>query len=100
MDELNKICNKIVNIFEGICMGSISVFNDPLNQIMGQCSPQEVLDSIISDVGFKVMSNVMPSNEEILKLQSDLRSFRNSYKCNALDEAIDDIDKYIEENIG
>lgn len=93
--KLDEIVNEIVDIFEGICMGTVSVSIDPLDTIMGGVSPQDVLDEIISPVGFKVQTGEEPTKEELQKLIDGLKRFGEVFNCSAVDQPIEDLENYV-----
>ena len=93
--ELDKILSEIVDIFEGICMGTVSVSIDPLDTIMDGVPPQDVLDEIISPVGFKVQTGGTPTKEELQKLVDGLKRFKEVFNCLAVEKPIEELEEFL-----
>ncbi len=95
---LYEICEEIGQIEEGLMYGQIAFEYDKLMCAMKPGHPAELLDDILSYIGWDVFSGKAVPLSKVEETCEDLKSFRSTLKIKELSKPIKDLEKYIAEN--
>jgi len=80
MKNLYNVCKDIAEIEEKLLNGEISFEYDNLASAMKVGHPGEILDDILSIIGWDVYEGKEPSISKVKKVLKGLNSFQKTYK--------------------
>ena len=92
---LRDICEKIVDIEEGLMYGQINFQYDALMSAMKPGHPMEILDQILAEIYFTVMSGEEPSKGELENVIKNLKDFKKCFKVKELQPIIKQLNEYL-----
>ena len=92
---LYEICQSIAEIEEGLMYGEIQFSYDKLMSAMKPGHPADILDDILSIIGFDVFKGITPKREKIAEVLEKLKSFKACFKVKELKESISALEEYI-----
>ena len=95
--ELRDICEKVMDIEEGLMVGEIQFRYDNLMSAMKPGHPMEILDSIIAEIFWDVMSGKEPAKEKIISVINNMKDFKNTFEIDEVEPVIDDLERYVKE---
>lgn len=95
--KLEKICEKIIDIEEGLMMGTISFSYDNLMSAIKPGHPMEILDSILAQIYFDVIADRTPELDKIKTVHAQLKEFKACFKVSKLAKPIRELAAYIKE---
>ncbi len=95
---LYEICEEIGQIEQGLMYGQISFEYDELMCAMKPGHPAELLDDILSYIGWDVFAGKAVPLSKVEETCEDLKSFCSAMKIKELSKPIKDLEKYIAEN--
>ena len=93
--SLRDICEKIIDIEEGLMYGQINFQYDALMSAMKPGHPMEILDQILAEIYFTVLSDKEPSKEELENVIKNLKDFVKCFKVKELKPIIKDLSEYV-----
>lgn len=93
---LDSICERIVDIEEGLMYGTISFSYDSMMSAMKPGHPMEILDSIQAEIFFDVKAGVVPELSHVKNVLDGLIAFKKTFKVKELTPVIKDLKDYIE----
>lgn len=91
---LYDICKKIAIIEDGLAYGEIDFSCDKLVCAMKSGHPADVLDDILSIIGWDVFAGKTPTIKKVKETLSGLIDFQESYGVD-LSEPISELQKYV-----
>lgn len=96
---LHEICTEIAIIEEKLISGEIEfsydIAKDKLAQAMKLGHPADILDDVLSHIGWDVMAGATPSEKKIKQTISGLQKFQRTFKID-LQYLIDELKLYTE----
>lgn len=92
---LEKICEEVVNIEEGLMFGTILFRYDNLMSAMKPGHPMEILDSLLANIYFSVMGGKEPSMEKMEETLKSFRSFKSTFAVKEMNKPIKELADYI-----
>ena len=93
---LEQICSDVAEVAEKLIYGEISFTYDKLASAMKLGHPGEILDDIISIIGWDVLDGKEPPLENVKETLAGLEDFQRAYKVD-LKKTIRNMKKYIAE---
>ncbi len=94
--NIEQICNDLAEITEKLMYGEISFSYDNLASAMKPGHPGEILDDIISIIGWDVLEGKEPPLENVKETLAGLEDFQRAFKVD-LKKPIMNMKKYIAE---
>lgn len=94
--KLYDICQKIGEIEEKLMYGEIEFSYDKLMSAMKCGHPAEILDDVLSIIGWDVFAGKEPPIEKVEETLEGLKKFQATFKVN-LKEIIKDMKAYLDE---
>lgn len=95
---LYEICEEISHIVRGLDYGQISFEYDNLMCAMKPGHPAEVLNDILSYIGWDVFAKKDVPLNMVEETYEDLKNFRSAFQVEELDKPIKELKQYIEDN--
>lgn len=95
---LYDICKMIAEVEEGLACGGIDFSYDNLMSAMKPGHPADILDDILSIIGWDVFKGETPERKKIEKVLSELKNFKACFKVKQLKKPIDALEKYLKTN--
>lgn len=95
---LNQICTEVAEIEESLAHGMIEASYDNLMSAMKPGAPADLLDDILSMVGWDVFAGKEIEKERISEWKEALEGFRNDFQITELDEPIGHIREYLKKH--
>ena len=92
---LERICEEVVDIEEGLMFGTILFRYDNLMSAMKPGHPMEILDSILANIYFTVMSGKEPSMDKMEDTLKQFRGFKNAFAVKEMNKPIRELSDYI-----
>ena len=92
---LYDICKSIAEVEEGLAYGEIEFVYDNLMSAMKPGHPADILDDILSIIGFDVFKGKTPEREKIEEVYTLLKNFKDCFKVSELNLAIKSLEKYL-----
>ena len=92
---LKDICTEIAEIEEGLMDGTVEASYDTLMSAMKPGAPAELLDDILSMIGWDVYAGKEIEKERVREWKDALEGFRNDFQVKELDEPIGHIDEFL-----
>lgn len=92
---LNKICEEIVDIEEGLMFGSILFQYDNLMSAMKPGHPMEILDSLLANIYFTVMGGKEPPMEKLEETLKNFKGFKTAFAVKEMNKPIKELSDYI-----
>ncbi len=93
--KLDRICDSVIEIEEGLMYGTISFFYDNLMSAMKVGHPMEILDDILSHIFFDVKAGTIPELDQVKYVLSEFIEFRTAFKVKELTPVIKKLKDYI-----
>lgn len=93
--KLEAICEEVVDIEEGLMCGSILFRYDNLMSAMKPGHPMEILDSLLANIYFTVMSGKEPSMEKMEETLKNFRGFKTTFAVKEMNKPIKELSEYI-----
>ena len=93
--KLETICEEVVDIEEGLMCGSISFKYDNLMSAMKAGHPMEILDSILANIYFTVLSGKEPPMEKLEETLKNFRGFKTTFAVKEMNKPIKELSDYI-----
>ena len=93
---LYDICKRIAEVEEGLLCGEIKFTYDNLMSAMKPGHPADILDEILSVIGWDVFQGKTPERKKIEKVFSELKRFKACFKVKELKEPIDALKEYLD----
>ena len=95
MKTLYEICEDVIDIEEGLMLGTISFTYDNLMSAMKPGHPMEILDSILATIFFDVQAGDEPPREKIKETLKGFKGFVRVFKVKELNGPIKDLTEYL-----
>ena len=92
---LYDICKMITEVEEGLAYGDINFSYDNLMCGMKPGHPADILDEILSIIGWDVFKGETPEREKIEEVYVQLKDFKACFKVKELKKPIDALDEYL-----
>lgn len=92
---LEKICEEVVDIEEGLMFGTIMFRYDNLMSAMKPGHPMEILDSILANIYFTVMGGKEPPMEKMEETLKNFRGFKSAFAVKEMNKPIRELSDYI-----
>lgn len=93
---LKEICTEVAEIEEGLMYGSVEASYDALASAMKPGTPADLLDDVLSMIGWDVFAGKEIETERVKEWKDALQGFRNDYQVEELDEPIRHVTEYLE----
>lgn len=94
MDKLYATCKEIAVIEEKLYMGQIDFEYGKLMSAMKPGHPADILDDILSIIGWDVFAQKEPPLDKVKETIDGLKSFQATFKVN-LKKQIKSLEKYV-----
>ena len=94
---LYDICTEIAEVEEGLAYGEIKFTFDNLMSAMKPGHPADILDDILSVIGWDIQSGITPEREKLEQTLKDLTIFKESFKVKELSKPIKHLKEYLDE---
>lgn len=94
---LYDICQEVAKIEEGLIYGEISFEYDKLMCVMKPGHPAELLDNVLSEVGWDAFEGKPVELDRVKEWAKDLKSFKSAFKIKELSAPIKHAQAYIKE---
>ena len=95
---LYEICEEIGQIEEGLMYGQIAFEYDKLMCAMKPGHPAELLDDVLSIIGWDVFAGKEVSIDRVEETRKELKRFRSAFKVKELAKPIKELEQYIANN--
>ena len=95
MNSLRDICQMIAEIEEGLAYGEINFTYNRMMCVMKQGHPADILDEILSIIGWDVFKGETPEREKIEEVYNELKQFKSCFKVKELSQPIEALDEYL-----
>ena len=92
---LEKICEEVVDIEEGLMFGTILFRYDNLMSAMKPGHPMEILDSLLANIYFTVMGGKEPPMEKMEETLKNFRGFKSAFAVKEMSKPIKELSDYI-----
>ena len=92
---LEKICEEVVDIEEGLMFGTIMFRYDNLMSAMKPGHPMEILDSLLANIYFTVMGGKEPPMEKMEETLKNFRGFKSAFAVKEMNKPIRELSDYI-----
>ena len=92
---LEKICEEVVDIEEGLMFGTITFRYDNLMSAMKPGHPMEILDSLLANIYFTVMGGKEPPMEKMEETLKNFRGFKSAFAVKEMNKPIRELSDYI-----
>ncbi len=93
--KLEAICEEVVDIEEGLMYGSILFRYDNLMSAMKPGHPMEILDSLLANIYFTVMSGKEPPMGKMEETLKNFRGFKTTFAVKEMNKPIKELSEYI-----
>ena len=93
---LKQICTEVAEIEESLAHGMIEVSYDNLMSAMKPGAPADLLDDILSMVGWDVFAGKEIETARVKEWKEALEGFKNDFQVEELAEPIKHITEYLE----
>lgn len=94
---LYEICSEVAQIEEGLAYGEIEFVYGKLASAMKPGHPADLLDDVLSMIGWDVFADKEVEIERVKEWQNALKEFKKCFKIKELAAPIRHIDTYIKE---
>ena len=94
---LNEICSEIAELEQQMLWGEIEFSYDNLMSAMKPGHPAELLDEVLSEIGWDVFSNKPVSADRVITWIKHLKSFKRAFKVKVLSAPIKHAEQYLKE---
>lgn len=95
---LKEICKQVAEIEMELAQGGIDYSCDNLASAMKPGAPADLLDDILSMVGWDVFAGKEIEKERVSEWKEALEGFRNDFQIKELDEPIVHIREYLKKH--
>lgn len=95
--KLYDICKEIAVVEDKLAYGEIEFSYDKLMSAMKPGHPADILDDILSIIGWDVFAGIEPPIEKVEQTLKGLKSFQSTFKVD-LKEIINHLKEYIAEH--
>ena len=92
---LYNICKMIAEVEEGLMYGEISFEYSKLMCALMPGHPAEILDEILSIIGWDVFAGKIPENDKIEQVINELKGFKEEFGVTELEEPISALEEYL-----
>jgi len=92
---LYDICKMIAEVIEGLMYGNINFNYGKLMSAMKPGHPAEILDDILSVIGWDVFAGKTPENEKIEQVLDELKQFKEAFCVKELQKPISALEAYL-----
>ena len=92
---LEKICEEVVDIEEGLMFGTILFRYDNLMSAMKPGHPMEILDSLLANIYFTVMGGKEPPMEKMEETLKNFKGFKSAFAVKEMSKPIKELSDYI-----
>lgn len=93
--ELYNICKEVAEIEDGLFRGTIDFAYDNMMCAMKVAHPADILDEILSEIGFDVFAKRPVELQRVKDWISDLEAFKKEFKVKELNKPIKAAKEYI-----
>ncbi len=93
--ELERICEEVIDIEEGLMFGTILFRYDNLMSAMKPGHPMEILDSILANIYFTVSGGKEPSMAKMKETLKDFKGFKSAFDVKEMSKPIKELSDYI-----
>lgn len=93
--KLYDICKMIAEVEEGLMYGSIDFYYDKLMCALKPGHPAEILDEILSIIGWDVFAGKTPDNSKVAQVLQELKGFKEEFRVKELQKPIDALETYL-----
>ena len=94
---LYDICQEVAEIEEGLLYGKIQFEYDNLMCAMKPGHPGDLLDDVLSEIGWDAFEGKPVELERVKEWVKDLKSFKSAFKIKELSKPIKHAQEYIRE---
>ena len=94
---LYDICVEIAGVEEKLAYGEIDVSYDNLMSAMKPGHPADILDDILSIIGWDVQMGEEPKREALEQTLEELKTFKKCFGIKQLNKAIKGLESYLKE---
>lgn len=96
---LYDICKMIAEIEEGLMYGSVDFYYDRLMCALKPGHPADLLDEILSMIGWDVFAGKTPDKEKVEQVLNELKSFKAAFRVKELQTPISALEAYLTPDI-
>lgn len=93
--KLEAICEEVVDIEEGLMIGTIQFRYDNLMSAMKPGHPMEILDSLLANIYFTVTGGKEPSIAKLEETLRNFKGFKNAFDVKEMNKPIKELSDYI-----
>ncbi len=93
--RLEKICEDVIDIEEGLMYGAIMFKYDNLMSAMKPGHPMEILDGILANIYFTVLSGKEPPMDKLETTLKDFKGFKKAFDVKQMSKPIKELSDYI-----
>lgn len=93
---LYDICQEVAIVEQQLMEGDIEFAFDPLMSAMKPGHPADLLDEVLSKIGWDVFAGKDVSLDRVKEWHKELKQFKSTFKIKALDRPIKHVKAYIE----
>lgn len=94
---LEDICEEIIDVEEGLMIGTIPFSYDNLMSAMKLGHPMEILDAILALIYFDVIAGRVPELAKVKTVYAQLQTFKACFKVSELEKPLNELADYIQE---
>lgn len=94
---LYEICNEVAEIEERLAYGEVAFKYDNLMSAMKPGHPADLLDDVLSIIGWDVFANKPVELERVKEWIKELKAFKSAFKIKELSEPIKMAQQYVAE---
>lgn len=92
---LERICEEVIDVEEGLMFGTILFRYDNLMCAMKPGHPMEILDSILANIYFTVMGGKEPSMDKMDETLKNFKGFKSAFQVKEMSKPIKELSDYI-----
>lgn len=92
---LERICEEVIDVEEGLMFGTILFRYDNLMCAMKPGHPMEILDSILANIYFTVTGGKEPSMDKMEETLKNFKGFKSAFQVKEMSKPIKELSDYI-----
>lgn len=93
--KLQRICEEIIVIEEGLMLGNILFKYDNLMSAMKPGHPMEILDSLLANIYFTIMGGKEPPIGKLEETIKDFKGFKTTFDVQEMNKPIKELSEYV-----
>lgn len=91
------ICTEIAEVEEGLAYGEVKFTFDNLMCAIKPGHPADLLDDILSEIGWDVQKGITPERSKLEQVLKELKGFKATFKIKELGVPIKHLKEYLDE---